>query len=322
MLSSSSATNGFIPCSSSSSSSKSKKRVFFLDVNPLCYEGSKPSLKCFGKWLSLFLSPQVTHTHPVVAVIDGERGSQHRRNLIPSYKANRCSSTSFSISTSPGHVGRFQPLITRVLHKCNVPKKAADVSPQLKGSSIFLVGMKSSLKTNLGKLLADELRYYYFDSDDLVEEALGGASVAKSIKERDELSFLESETEVLKQLSAMGRLVVCAGNGAVQNSTNLALLRHGITLWIDLPLDIVARDVSEDQIQFSSGSYPEVMDELGALYNKHKDGYATADAIISLQKVASQLGYDNLDDVTTEDMTLEVIILRLKDMHSQCSWRD
>lgn len=121
MLSSSSATNGFIPCSSSSSSSKSKKRVFFLDVNPLCYEGSKPSLKCFGKWLSLFLSPQVTHTHPVVAVIDGERGSQHRRNLIPSYKANRCSSTSFSISTSPGHVGRFQPLITRVLHKCNVP---------------------------------------------------------------------------------------------------------------------------------------------------------------------------------------------------------
>lgn len=27
------------------------------------------------------------------------------------------------------------------------------------------------------------------------------------------------------------------------------------------------------------------MDELGALYNKHKDGYATADAIISLQSI-------------------------------------
>lgn len=43
-----------------------------------------------------------------------------------------------------------------------------------------------------------------------------------------------------------------------------ALLRHGITLWIDLPLDIVARDVTENQIQFpsfeisTSGSYPEV----------------------------------------------------------------
>ncbi|CAI8593940.1 unnamed protein product [Vicia faba] len=194
-----------------------------------------------------------------------------------------------------------------------VKKKAADVSPELKGSSIFLVGMKSSLKTNLGKLLADVLRYYYFDSDNLVEEAIGGASVAKSFKESDEAGFHESETEVLKQLSSMGRLVVCAGNGAVQNKTNLALLRHGITLWIDLPLDIVARDVIENQSQFpsfeisTSGTYPEVMDELGALHNEYKNGYATADAIISLQKVASLLGYDNLDDITAEDMALEVL---------------
>ncbi|CAK8532909.1 unnamed protein product [Lathyrus sativus] len=194
-----------------------------------------------------------------------------------------------------------------------VKKKAADVSPELKGSSIFLVGMKSSLKTNLGKQLADVLRYYYFDSDNLVEEAIGGASAAKSFKESDEAGFNDSETEVLKQLSSMGRLVVCAGNGAVQNKTNLALLRHGITLWIDFPLDIVARDVTENQSQFpsfeisTSGSYPEVMDELGAIYDEYKNGYAAADAIISLEKVASRLGYDNLDDITTEDMTLEVL---------------
>lgn len=29
------------------------------------------------------------------------------------------------------------------------------------------------------------------------------------------------QTEVLKQLSSMGRLVICAGDGAVQSSTNL-----------------------------------------------------------------------------------------------------
>lgn len=43
-----------------------------------------------------------------------------------------------------------------------------------------------------------------------------------------------------------------------------ALLRHGITFWIDLPLEIVARDVTENPTQFpsfeisTSGSYPEV----------------------------------------------------------------
>ncbi|XP_057744009.1 probable inactive shikimate kinase like 1, chloroplastic [Arachis stenosperma] len=185
-----------------------------------------------------------------------------------------------------------------------VKKQAADVSPELKGTSIFLVGMQNSLKTSLGKMLADMLRYYYFDSDSLVEEAVGGAPAAKSFREKDEMALHESETEVLKQLSSMGRLVVCAGNGAVQSSTNLALLRHGISLWIDVPLDIMARDVCEAS---SSGSYPEVTDQLAALYNKYRDGYATADAIISVQKVASRLGCDNFDDITIEEMTLEAL---------------
>jgi shikimate kinase len=44
-----------------------------------------------------------------------------------------------------------------------------------------------------------------------------------------------------------------------------ALVRHGISLWIDLPLDIVAKDATEDQSQVpsfdisTSGSYPEVV---------------------------------------------------------------
>ncbi|KAG5226775.1 shikimate kinase family protein [Salix suchowensis] len=55
-----------------------------------------------------------------------------------------------------------------------VKKRAADLSPELKGTSIFILGMRGPIKTDLGKLLADALRYYYFDSDSLVEEAAGG----------------------------------------------------------------------------------------------------------------------------------------------------
>ncbi|KAK8470216.1 hypothetical protein PHAVU_004G081400 [Phaseolus vulgaris] len=232
-------------------------------------------------------------------------------NLNPSPNPNpnllrlRRLNCSVSDGTVPSSVGATDSAL--------VVKKAAEVSSDLKGTSIFLVGMKSSLKTSLGKLLADALRYYYFDSDSLVEEALGGALAEKSFTESDTKGFYESETEVLKQLSSMGRLVVCAGNGAVTSPTNLALLRHGITLWIDVPVDLVARDVIEDESQFTpseipiSGSYPEVKDELGAIYVKYRAGYATADAIISVQKVASRLGCDNLDEVTREDLTLEAL---------------
>ncbi|ONH90470.1 hypothetical protein PRUPE_8G055700 [Prunus persica] len=95
----------------------SKKRVFFLDVNPLCYEGSKPSLQSFAHWVSLFFN-QVSLSDPVIAVVDGERGSEHRRQLLPSYKAHRWK---FLRQFSKGHVGRSHGVITNVLRKCNVP---------------------------------------------------------------------------------------------------------------------------------------------------------------------------------------------------------
>ncbi|XP_047178011.1 probable inactive shikimate kinase like 1, chloroplastic isoform X2 [Vigna umbellata] len=222
------------------------------------------------------------------------QNSNPNSNLVRLRRLN----CSVSDGTVPSSVGATDSSLV-------VKKKAAEVSSDLKGTSIFLVGLQSSLKAGLGKLLADALRYYYFDSDSLVEEAVGGALAAKSFRESDTKGFYESETEVLKQLSSMGRLVVCAGNGAVTSPTNLALLRHGISLWIDVPLDLVARDLTEDQ--FVPGSYPEVRDEQGALYDKYRAGYATADAIVSVQKVASRLGRDNLDEVTIEDLTLEAL---------------
>ncbi|PNX54922.1 5'-3' exonuclease-like protein [Trifolium pratense] len=98
------------------------KRVFFLDVNPLCYEGSNPSLHSFARWFSLFLSPQIAHNSPVIAVVDGDRGSEHRRKLLPSYKANRKKFIAGGgAGAGGGYVGRFHPVISDVLRKCNVP---------------------------------------------------------------------------------------------------------------------------------------------------------------------------------------------------------
>jgi len=89
-------------------------------VNPLCYEGTNPSLHYFSKWLKLFLSHHVTQSHPVIAVFDGERGSEYRRNLLPSYKANRRKFAAGRGGGS-GHVGRFYGVISDVLRQCNVP---------------------------------------------------------------------------------------------------------------------------------------------------------------------------------------------------------
>ncbi|KAL5558484.1 hypothetical protein UlMin_034695 [Ulmus minor] len=94
-----------------------KKRVFFLDVNPLCYAGSTPSLHSFANWISLFFD-QVSVDDPVIAVVDGEGGSEIRRQLLPSYKAHRWK---FLRHFSKGYVGRSYQVIADVLTKCNVP---------------------------------------------------------------------------------------------------------------------------------------------------------------------------------------------------------
>ncbi|KAJ6853202.1 putative inactive shikimate kinase like 1, chloroplastic [Iris pallida] len=174
--------------------------------------------------------------------------------------------------------------------------------------------MNCTMKTNLGKLLADSLRYYYFDSDSLVEQAAGGSSAANSLREGDEKAFRDSETEVLRQLSSMGRLLVCAGDGAVRSSTNLAFMRYGISIWIDIPLDVLANEVlkTEDlsnvaQATSDSNSFSKVLEEISQQYNALREGYETSDARVCLQKVASQLGHEELDCVTPEDMAVEVL---------------
>ncbi|KAJ4826177.1 hypothetical protein Tsubulata_034273 [Turnera subulata] len=97
-----------------------KRRVFLLDVNPLCYDAGKPSLDSFGYWISLFFS-RVSLSDPVIAVLDGEGGSQYRRGLLPSYKAHR---KRFYVSPShqwsKNYTGRFKAVID-VLTRLNVP---------------------------------------------------------------------------------------------------------------------------------------------------------------------------------------------------------
>ncbi|CAI9272856.1 unnamed protein product [Lactuca saligna] len=207
----------------------------------------------------------------------------------------------------------------------DIKKKAMVVSPGLKGTSIYLVGINSTMKSRLGNLLAEALRYYYFDSDNLVMEAAGGEAAVKQLLDMDKVGLRESETEVLRQLSSMGRLVVSAGDGAVQTSTNLSLLRHGISIWVDVPLDLVAKEIVEGGVRLfgsdisPTASHSEVLSRLSMLYKQMQEGYAIADVTISLQKVAGGLGYEDVESVSAEDMGMEVLteiekLIRVKKM--------
>ncbi|KAG0495392.1 hypothetical protein HPP92_000093 [Vanilla planifolia] len=102
---------------------KDKPRVFFLDVNPICYRGSERSLHTFVHWLSLFFS-EISHRNPLIAVLDGEDGNEFRRKLLPSYKSNRQSiiwrGGNLQRGSSAG-ASSTELQVTTILQKCNVP---------------------------------------------------------------------------------------------------------------------------------------------------------------------------------------------------------
>ncbi|KAJ6383654.1 hypothetical protein OIU78_027026 [Salix suchowensis] len=103
--------------------------------------GSTPSLHSFAHWISLFFS-QVSLTDPVIAVLDGEGGSEHRRLLLPSYKAHRRKFSRKS-SAPQKYPSERSHVVTDILTKCNVPvvkiegHEADDVVATLAGQIVL-----------------------------------------------------------------------------------------------------------------------------------------------------------------------------------------
>jgi len=189
-------------------------------------------------------------------------------------------------------------------------RKTAEAVGDFRKTPIYIVGTDCTAKRNIGKLLANSIIYRYLCSEELLVDVLGGKDALRAFKESDEKGYLEVETEGLKQLTSMGSLVLCCGDGAVMNSTNLGLLRHGVSIWIDVPLEMAANDMLKStgtQATTDPDSFSQAMSKLRQQYDELKDRYGISDITVSVQKVASQLGYSSVDSVTLEDMVLEIV---------------
>ncbi|XP_026421186.1 uncharacterized protein LOC113317259 [Papaver somniferum] len=56
--------------------------------------------------------------------------------------------------------------------------------------------------------------------------------------------LLQFQSEVLRELSLMRRLVVATGGGAVIRPINWKYMKHGITVWLDVPLEALATRIA------------------------------------------------------------------------------
>jgi|SRR5581483_4814221 len=104
---------------------------------------------------------------------------------------------------------------------------------------LYLVGFMGSGKSEVGRLLADELGWSFVDIDQDIEKAQG-IPITEIFDTRGEQEFRDMEREAVRQRIKdveRGRpMVVALGGGAFVDPENRKLLEErGVTIWLDCP---------------------------------------------------------------------------------------
>ncbi|MBI0417218.1 MAG: shikimate kinase [Nitrosospira sp.] len=95
--------------------------------------------------------------------------------------------------------------------------------------NIYLVGMMGAGKTTIGKLLAECLDKKFIDSDREIQKSTG-VTIPVIFEIEGEAGFRKRETEILRELVKIKKIVLATGGGVVLNPENCELLRHSGTV--------------------------------------------------------------------------------------------
>ncbi len=136
-------------------------------------------------------------------------------------------------------------------------------------------------KTTIGQLIAESLGYRFFDTDAVVEQATG-QSISQIFATTGQAEFRQIETQVLAELSTYTRLVVATGGGIVTQQQNWSYLRHGVIIWLNVPIEVLYSRLRKDtQRPLLQTSDP--LAKLQLLLQERRPLYSQADVAITVE---------------------------------------
>ncbi len=144
--------------------------------------------------------------------------------------------------------------------------------------NIILIGMPSSGKSTVGKLISEMLCRPFYDTDELIAEKTG-LTIPEIFEKLGEAEFRRIEKEAVLEISAKTGAVIATGGGVILNSANIdGLKRNGKVIFLDRELTELLP--SEDRPLSKSA------DALGKLYSERYPKYLAA-ADITVKSVGS-----------------------------------
>lgn len=151
---------------------------------------------------------------------------------------------------------------------------------RLQGTNLYLIGMMGAGKSTVGQQIAQRLDYRFFDTDSVIEQATGQA-ISQIFANTGEAEFRKLETQVLAELSPYTRLVISTGGGIVSQPKNWSYLRHGLIIWLNVPIEVLYQRLQQD----TSRPLLQTADPLATLHlllQERRSLYAQADLEIAV----------------------------------------
>ena len=96
--------------------------------------------------------------------------------------------------------------------------------------NIILIGMPSSGKTTIGKMLSEQLNKKLIDTDELIVNEIG-MSIKDFMQTHSEKEFRDVESKCVKEAAKNSSVVIATGGGAVLRSENVKALKQNGKLY-------------------------------------------------------------------------------------------
>lgn len=150
---------------------------------------------------------------------------------------------------------------------------------------IVLVGPMGAGKTTIGRLLAKELAFEFFDSDKVIEER-SGANIPWIFDVEGEEGFRIRESNAIADLSHKRQTVLATGGGAMMRSENRdQVTRTGFVVYLNTSVEQQYKRTHKDKNRPLLHGDDDAMKVLIDLYQKRDPLYReVADLVIDTDK--------------------------------------
>ena len=104
-------------------------------------------------------------------------------------------------------------------------------------------------KTSIGKKLAKQMGWHFFDTDKQIEKKIG-CSIPEIFKQFGEDFFREQEKEILNEIASLENVVVSVGGGLPCFFDNMDRLNNiGTTVYLKLEPEFIVQRLLESKIK-------------------------------------------------------------------------